>query len=157
MKKLSSDSQLQHIPTLKEYISICKLYEKKAVIELKERLNYREITRLCLELEALDYFDKCIFISFKFENLFLLRIHRPFASAQYLVKKEYCGLFLRLKLHRIDLDIKASAVTPELVERYHSANLKINCWTVDKPSEAEKLADMGVDFITTNLLEKRII
>ena len=43
--------------------------------------------------------------------------------------------------------------SPEYIARLHGAGLKVNCWTVDKPEAAEKLIEMGVDFITTNILE----
>ncbi|MBQ3093965.1 MAG: hypothetical protein IJC52_02230 [Clostridia bacterium] len=32
--------------------------------------------------------------------------------------------------------------------------MRINCWTVDHPDDARRLIDLGVDFITTNILEK---
>ena len=32
-------------------------------------------------------------------------------------------------------------------------NIKVNCWTVDDPADAERLISWGVDFITTNILE----
>ena len=31
--------------------------------------------------------------------------------------------------------------------------IKVNCWTVDDPERAEQLAEWGVDYITTNILE----
>ena len=30
---------------------------------------------------------------------------------------------------------------------------KVNCWTVDAPEEARRLVAMGVDYITSNILE----
>lgn len=29
----------------------------------------------------------------------------------------------------------------------------INCWTVNEKADGEAFADMGIDFITTNILE----
>jgi glycerophosphoryl diester phosphodiesterase len=33
------------------------------------------------------------------------------------------------------------------------AGLKVNCYTVDRPENAEELVEYGVDFITTNIPE----
>ena len=44
-------------------------------------------------------------------------------------------------------------LTPEYVARLHAAGLKVNCWTIDRPEDAEKLIAAGVDFITTDILE----
>ena len=57
--------------------------------------------------------------------------------------------------NKIDLDIAHSAVTKDVVDAIHNHGLVINCWTVDNKERAEELAAMGVDFITTNILEKK--
>jgi len=49
------------------------------------------------------------------------------------------------------LDLKANrSITPEFVKKIHAAGLKLYVWTVDSPTDAKKLADAGVDGITTN-------
>jgi glycerophosphoryl diester phosphodiesterase len=44
-------------------------------------------------------------------------------------------------------------LTKKFVERAHEEGIKVNCWTIDKPEEAETMLSYGVDFITTNILE----
>jgi glycerophosphoryl diester phosphodiesterase len=39
---------------------------------------------------------------------------------------------------------------PETVERCHAAGLAVNVWTVDSPSTARRLADLGVDAVISN-------
>lgn len=153
LEPVSGAADEASIPRLRDYIEICKRAGKTAVIELKGRFRHRDIRNLCLQLEQLGYIERCIFISFEFENLFLVRLHYPKQPVQYLVKKVNFGLLFRLKLHRMDLDIKYSAVNRELVEKCHSLGILVNCWTVDRPSAAKKLIKMGVDYITTNILE----
>ena len=41
----------------------------------------------------------------------------------------------------------------ENIQKFHDAGLKVNCWTVDKKEVAEALVAMGVDYISTNILE----
>ena len=55
--------------------------------------------------------------------------------------------------NKLDADLRWDCVRKKLVERLHNAGLKVNCWTVDDPAWAEKLVAMGVDYITTNILE----
>ena len=43
----------------------------------------------------------------------------------------------------------------ELIDRLHAAGIKVNCWTVDDPADGERLAEWGVDYITSNILEAR--
>ncbi|MBE6727924.1 MAG: hypothetical protein E7562_04665 [Ruminococcaceae bacterium] len=142
-----------YIPTLSEYIEICKKYGKTAVVELKNTFERNQVFKACELIERLGYMDKCIFISFYFQNLLYIRMRYPKQALQYLVKKDSFGLILRLRMHKIDLDIKHTAVTNELVKKCHKHGIKVNCWTVDAPHTAQKLIESGVDFITTNILE----
>jgi glycerophosphoryl diester phosphodiesterase len=49
------------------------------------------------------------------------------------------------------LDLRANAaITPAFIKKIHSAGLKLYVWTVDTLETAEKLAQAGVDGITTN-------
>ena len=57
------------IPTLKEYISTCKRYDKVAVLELKNEFEKDDIAKICDEITDLEYLDNVIFISFSFNNL----------------------------------------------------------------------------------------
>jgi glycerophosphoryl diester phosphodiesterase len=53
----------------------------------------------------------------------------------------------------LDLDIYYKRLNKETIDLLHSKGIKVNCWTVDNKEEAEALVDMGIDFITTNILE----
>jgi len=58
--------------------------------------------------------------------------------------------------YRLDLDIcyeVKKVVNKELVDRLHANNIKINCFVIDEKEPAEELIEMGVDFITTDVLE----
>jgi len=140
------------IPTLDEYIRICKKYEKTAVLELKNRIQPEAIARIVEEIRGLDYLDGVIFISFSWENLMDLRKLLPEQKAQYLVGKEE-GLVEKLIREKVDLDIYHGYLTPELIRILHENGREVNCWTVDDPADAEKYAQWGVDYITSNILE----
>ena len=44
-------------------------------------------------------------------------------------------------------------MTKEWVDRLHAAGMKLNTYTVNDPMVAERFADWGLDYITTNILE----
>ncbi len=141
------------IPTLNEYISICKKYEKIAVLELKNKFESSEIAEITDIIASLDYLDNVIFISFCLENLLVLRNQLPNSTLQYLVGEFNDEIFNTLIENKLDLDIYYPSLIEEDINKLHSANIKVNCWTCDDAEYAEKLSAWGVDFITSNILE----
>lgn len=141
------------ISTLEEYISINKKYGKIAVLELKNSFTEDDVYGVCERIEALDYMDDTIFISFTFESLVFLRKKYPDAAAQFLISKYDDELIGRLKEHNLDLDIRHTALSAENTAAIKAAGITLNCWTVDDPARAEELISFGVDMITTNILE----
>ena len=141
------------IPTLEEYIKICKKYDKTAVLELKNHFEKEDVGEIIEIIEAIDYLDKTIFISFDYENLVFLRELRPNANAQFLISTFDDDLIERLKKYDLDLDIHYKALTRENIALCHSNGIRVNCWTVDYPERADELISWGVDYITSNILE----
>lgn len=141
------------IPNLEEYVGICRKYEKKCVLELKNRFEKKHIKKLVDELKSLDYIENIIFISFSFENMTDLRELLPEAKLQYLVSDYNKKVLERLNKYSLDLDIEYTELTEKVIEEVHKNGHLINCWTVDDKEDAERLALWGVDYITTNILE----
>ena len=93
----------------------------------------------------------------KIDNLKVLRKLNKDINIQYLSgiednkKKEevikYC------KELKIDADVYYDNVTKEFIDTCHKNNIKVNVWTVDSKEDAERLINMGVDYITSNILE----
>ena len=141
------------IPNLAEYISVCKRYGKYAVLELKNAFEEEDIYEICSIIEEQEYLDHVVFISFCLDNLIYLRKKYPTQAAQYLVSTFEDGLIDTLLEHKLDLDIHYSRLSRELVGALHAAGISVNCWTCGSPEKAYGLIDMGVDFITSNILE----
>ncbi len=140
-------------PIPEDYLNICKKYGKYAVLELKNRLPDEKIVALYKLCETLGVLDLMIFISFNRENLTVLRSLSPTVRIQYLVYEfEADTLDFALK-RRFDLDAFHGNLTAEHIKTMHAAGLQVNCWTVDDPQIAHKMIEMGVDYITTNILE----
>ena len=143
------------IPTLQEYIQICKKYGKTSVLELKNHFPEEDIIRINEIISKEGYLGNVIFISFDIENMLTLRRLLPKQRAQFLTSKYSEELVDRLVCERLDLDIHHEALTKENIAYMHSRGIVVNCWTVDDPKRAEDLISWGVDFITSNILEGR--
>lgn len=141
------------IPLLEEYIKICKKYGKAAVLELKSGFTEREILEIVQIIEGQSFLENVIFISFFLDNLVLLKKHYENQPAQFLTGEWKEGLIELLKEHRLDLDIHYQQLNEDNVKKLKEAGIKINCWTCDDKEAAQRLANWGVDFITSNILE----
>ena len=93
------------------------------------------------------------FIAFNIENLIKVRALYPEQPCQFLTGDVSDATLARLAELKMDLDVHYPALTKERVDAFHAAGIKINCWTVDNVADAERLAEWGVDQITTNILE----
>lgn len=139
--------------TLQNYISICKKYEKKCVLELKDPVCEEELWEMVEIIRSFDYLDHVIFISFEYENMLLVRKLLPEQPAQFLDFTLTEELIQKAAADKLDLDIRHQALTEELIQKAHEAGLKVNCWTVNTKEDGERLAAWGIDYITTNILE----
>ncbi len=142
------------IPSLKEYVSICKKYEKICVLEIKNPFVKEDLESLLAEIKEIDYLENIIFISFALSNCTILRSMLPDAEIQFLTSAEVDDeLVATLVENKLDLDIYFKRLTAENIALLHSKGIKVNCWTVDGKDDGEALVNMGVDFITSNILE----
>ncbi len=141
------------LPSLENYISICKRYEKYCILELKSQFTPEETAAFIEIIKKYDYLDHVIFISFHYQDLLHVRAILPDQPCQYLTGDNSDEMIARLVADRIDMDIVHTALNQERIDAMHAAGLKVNCWTVDDPARAEELAAWGVDMITSNILE----
>ena len=141
------------IPSLAEYSAICKKYNKVSVLELKNAFSREDIARIVEIVGEVGWLEKTTFISFNLDNLLFLREMLPNQSAQFLTGEFSPELLDTLKRHRLDLDIHYRALTRKAARALKDAGILVNVWTVDDLEEARRMADYGVDFITSNIIE----
>lgn len=141
------------IPTLEEYIRICKKYGKVSVLEIKGVFTRENLEKVIDIIKAEEYLASVVFIAFNIENLIILRELLPDQPLQYLISEFPDDLIDTLLKYRLDLDIYYPALTEERVRALHERGIKVNCWTVNQPETACELISWGVDFITSNILE----
>ena len=150
----TTDRKDIRIPLLKEYIMVCKKYEKICVLEIKNHFEKENIEKLINEIKELNYIENVIFISFDFENCVNIRNLLPENDVQFLTSKEITSeLIEKLCASNLDLDIYYKQLNSDNIELLHSKGIRVNCWTCDDKYDAEKLVSYGVDFITSNILE----
>lgn len=142
------------IPTLQEYIQICKRYQKAGVLELKARFSSKEIKQIVSIIQKEEYLEHIIFISFDLENLVLLRELLPKQPAQLLTSDAPSKKTIQqMQQYRLGLNCNEKQLSKKLVEEMHHLGIEVNCWTCNDPGTAQMLISWGVDYITTNILE----
>lgn len=142
------------IPSMEEYLEICKYYGKKAVLELKDAFTDEDIDEIIRIGDNLGYMEHIVFISFKLNNLLLLKAKRPEQTVQYLVEREIDdALIQNLADKHMGIDAYYGRFTEEILQKCRNKGVETNTWTVDDPDMARKLIDWGIDYITSNILE----
>lgn len=141
------------VPKLEEYLECCIKYEKKCIIEFKNLFKKEDINKVLKIVECYNYLDNCIFISFYLDNLKNVRLYKTNATVQFLLSNYDENLIKEIEIYKMDLDINYHALDEEKINYLHSKNIKINVWTVNEKEVAEKLTKLGVDYITTDILE----
>ena len=141
------------IPLFEEYLDVCKKYGKKAVVELKNEFNSEDIKKLIKIIEKVNYIANVLFISFHFDNLIKVRTILPTQDVQFLTGTFSEDLLEKLRKNNFGIDIKYTELNEKNIAELKKKDILINCWTCDKPQKAAVLAALGVNYITTNILQ----
>ena len=141
------------LPSLVEYIRICKKYDKVSVLEIKNHFEPEDIDNVIEIIRAEGWLEQTIFISFDLPNCLCLREKLPEQRVQYLVKECTEEVLAVLKEKKLDLDMYYGNCTKEICDACHEFGAVVNVWTVNDLEAAYKAVLAGVDFITTNFIE----
>lgn len=143
------------LPSLREYVQICKKYEKTSVLELKNPMEPEHIDRIIAIVREEGWLEHTIFISFALSNMVHVREALPNQKAQYLIEgqHDWNEILNTLKQYDLDLDIDHRILTEQMVKDVHALGKELNVWTVNKLEDAQRLTAWGVDYITTNIIE----
>ncbi|MCR5040839.1 MAG: hypothetical protein K6C36_01920 [Clostridia bacterium] len=141
------------MPSLEEYILICKKYGKKAILELKNRMTKEQNLEIASIIDSLGYLDSTVFISFALDNLKDIRSAYPDQTVQFLDSKYDDSTIDMLSGLKMDFDTLYSALDERAIAYAHSKGVKVNAWTCDDPVFAADLVKWGIDYLTSNILE----
>lgn len=140
-----------YLPTLLEYLQLHRKYNKQCVVEVKCPLSNEEVDMLLSLVN--DYLDLITFISFNLDNLIKIRDRNQDIRIQFLTSSYDDSLIPLLKQNKLDIDINYQALSLEIIQAFHEAKIFVNAWTINDKLVAEKFIDLGIDYITTNILE----
>lgn len=145
------------MPTLEEYLDCCKLYGLVPVIEIKNMKTASAASFVNI-LKDRGFEDCATVISFDHQTLRQIR-ELSSINMQFLYNtSNFSGSNYKAPIDAMadvpnaDIDIEYTTASNEAIKYAHSKGIKVNVWTVDSPTEAYRLAYLGVDFITTNIL-----
>ncbi len=130
-------------------------------IELKRGLAgyYAGLERAAIEavLER-GLLDRTLFSSFYDPVLAKLRAHSPEARVALLISRRhpFQAVERARALGAEAINPEAAITTTELVGEAHAAGLAVYVFTVDEPSEMERLLDLGVDGLFTNFPDRML-
>lgn len=137
-----------------EYLSICRKYDKEAVLEIKGIYTTEQLERLLDVVRSSGWLERTTFICGRPEYLIHLRSFLPENRMQFvgwnLEDESMLGTFQE---HRISLDLCHKGIDADLVRRAHACGLEVNAWVVNDLPLAQQMIDLGVDYLTTNILE----
>jgi len=152
----------QSVPTLGELLDLVK---GNAGIQIEIKVGagnarYPGIERKVIDLiNARAMADQAIIISFDFPTLQEIKALDPRIKTGALVRADW--FTARASADQVVADAIAATgadyfmptagpVTEAVVQAVHARGLGIGVWTVDTPQDMRRLADWGVDAITTN-------
>ena len=75
------------------------------------------------------------------------------ADAQFLSDKANDEVADFILKNGLGADIYYKSLTKEFIDLMHANGRMVNCWTVDSAEDASMLKELGVDQITSNILE----
>lgn len=154
------DSTLKNgepLPTLDDYlVQGAESARTVLVMELKQQKNAElenVMTDKALEaLKAHNLYDpaRVMFISFSYNICMRIAEKAPEFTNQYLNSDKSPAELAKAGINGVDYHFKTFAEHPDWLEQARADKMSVNCWTVNKREDIQKMIDLGVDCITTN-------
>ena len=146
------------VPTLTEYLDVCREYGMHAVIEIKGCTPVEQLDRLAALLGAREEKDRFIIISFGQEHCARMKELMPETPVYILIggSEDFADSMQFALDHKLDGVDFASVWGRKWVKRAQKAGLKTMVWTVDDIIVADRFYGCGVRDFTTNSLTPQV-
>lgn len=138
------------IPTLDEYLNCCAENKLTPVIEFKI-VNVESVKEIVDKIKKYGLEDKTIIISTSYNWIKHIRQYSNKIHFQYLNDITIENINLLKPYGNYGIDIKLDKITKDKVDLAHLNGATVNVWTVNNKEDIDKLIDMGVDMITSDL------
>ena len=138
------------IPTLDEYLNCCLQNKLTPIIEFKA-VNVENVKEIVDKIKKYGLEDNAIIISTSYEWIKYIREYSDKINFQYLSDITIENINLLKEYGNYGIDIKIDKITKDKVDLAHLNGAKVNVWTVNNKKDINKLIDMGVDMITSDL------
>lgn len=143
-------SKRYHVPTLIEYLDICKTYNKVAVIEIKSKMTYIQVKQFFAQIKQHYNINNVIIISFHIKCLIYMRWMSKKVKLQHICEYKVKRRTLMCRAHNIGLDYNMRLMDSKTIGMCKKYNLSTNVWTPNTIEAVQKYVDMGVDYVTSN-------
>ncbi len=141
-----------YLPTLDEYLDIFENSDTRVQIEIKT-LNNDFIDEILKKLEDRKLVDSAIIISFTHSQLEYIREKNKNIELWYLadyINKDTIAEYKSLG-DNTKLAFKSSENSDEIISDAISDGVSLAAWTVNKTEEFERLYNLGIRYITTDV------
>ena len=137
------------VPTLEEYLQICKECGLIPVIELKS-IKIASIPNFLDILNSHQVLDCCLIISFDKSILEAIRMENEKVEIAYLSNTMTSADITYCSEKRFHINVLHTAITKALIEEAHKKDVLVGAWTIDDKATIDILISNGIDFITAN-------
>ncbi len=139
----------QKIPTLEEYLVVCKDLEIAPQIEIKNG-SEEKLSEIVDMLEKYDLKEKAMVISFKSEMLLRVKHIDDSIELWYLTEEITDEAISLCRENDFALAFNSDENDDFVIKSATDCGIKLCAWTVDELDEVERLYNLGIRFITTN-------
>lgn len=140
------------VPTLVEYLDVCKAYGLHPVIEIKEVVDVNHLPDLAAILRAREEKDRFVIISFGKDLITGIKTLLPDIPC-YLLGGPCTAQDVDFCIdHGLDGIDTSYNVQADVVRYAQENDVLLMAWTVDSVTWTERMADYGITDLTTNCL-----
>jgi len=155
----SDDFRGEPIPSLRQALEAVRERGVPVYCEVKGYRELEDLDRMVEIVRSLEMADRVIFISLDFRIVERVAGRGADTRIGYVVKdaeriEEAVGRVERHGRGMVDVDRRLLLADPEQAALVVRAGVPLGAWTVNVPEEADRLAAMGVRYVTTDEVER---
>ena len=154
------DDSATRIPTLEEYLEVCKQYNMTPFIEIKEHAysnsdQSKDVAELLYQkVKKVMENRQVVFISMDFTKLQQMREvldehNEQNMDLQHIVYTAYTSMIDTYKSLNMNLDSSFTGIPMEDIQTFKANGITVGVWIIADKEKAYDFAKAGVDYITT--------